>query len=180
MKSIQYASLLFVLVFITSCTPQLNYFTRDLYNDYSWTTEEMKKIQFYLSQDIYLERHHGGEYSDIKDGSIKIESGSKVEKVIIKEGTPGVVVFSPKKDRYAVSFDDNPENYLLFGPNPKAKGRYVLLAKKWMKNSGIITYGNKEYRTSSRSAYAALMVDIRKARKTDYTKSTASGRTIDN
>lgn len=140
----------------------------------------MKQIQFYLSQDIQLERHLGGEFSDIKDGQIKIESGSKVEKVVIRAGTPGVVVFSPKTERFAVSFDDNPENYLLFGPNPKAKGRYVLLAKKWRKNAGIITYGNKEYRTSSQSAYAALMVDIKKASRTDYTKSTASGRTIDN
>ena len=169
-----------MFLLLSSCSQQLSYFTQDLYDDYRWTTEEMKQIQFYLSQDIQLTRHYGGEYSDIEDGQIRIKSGSKVDKVVIKQGTPGVVVFSPKSERFAVSFDDNPENYLLFGPNPKARGRYVLLAKKWKKNTGIITYGNKEYRTSNQSAYAALMVDIKKASQTDYTRSTASGRIVDN
>ena len=67
----------------------------------------------------------------------------------------------------------------MFGPNQKAKGRYVLLAKDWGKNSGDITYGGTVYETSSASAYAALMVDIKRARKTKYRTKTAEGNRVD-
>ena len=170
-------SLLMVLL-LTSCSKQLTYFTQDLQEDYNWTESELKKIQFYLSDDIYLERSRNNELSRIEDGSITIQSGSNVEKVIIEAGTPGVVVFTPKSDRFAVSFDEDPANYLVFGPSPKARDRYVLMAKKWRSRGGIITYGGKEYRTTSESAFASLMVDISKARQISTKKSTATGRTI--
>ena len=164
---------------MSSCSRQLTYFTQDLQDDYNWTESELKKIQFYLSEDIHLERAKSNDLSAIQDGAITIQSGSEVERVTIKAGTPGVVVFTPKSDRFAVSFDEDPSNYLVFGPSPKARDRYVLMAKKWRSQSGVITYGGKEYRTSSESAFAALMVDVSKARKISTRSSTATGRTID-
>jgi hypothetical protein len=178
MKLIKLFSILCLIVFATSCSKTLTYFTDDIYADNNWSEEELKQIQFYLSEDIRLERVYGSAGSDIKDGQIKIKSERKVEEVIIRKGTPGVLVFSPKSNRFALSFDENPEKYLMFGPNEKAKGRYVLLAKKWKKRGGIISYGGADYRTTSDSAYAALMVDISKARKTSKKSDTASGRRI--
>ncbi len=178
MKAIHIIYLVFIVSLLSACSNNLSYFTQDLYDEFNWTENELKQIQFYVSEDIHLERFLSSENSSIEEGQIKIKSGDKVEKVIIEEGTPGLVLFSPKSDRFAVSFDDNPDNYLIFGPNPKAKGKYVLLAKKWRKRGGIITYGDKEYTTTSESAYAALMVDISKAKKLSYSKTTASGRTI--
>ncbi|NNE27279.1 MAG: hypothetical protein HKN09_10585 [Saprospiraceae bacterium] len=171
-------SLCFIFLF-SSCTRQLSYFTQDLQDDYQWSESELKKIQFFLSEDIHLQAAQSRELSTIEDGSITIESGSKIERIIIKAGTPGVVVFTPKSDRFAVSFDKDPDKYLIFGPSPKYNDRYVLLAKKWRSRTGIITYGGKEYRTSSENAYAALMVDVSKARKISTINSTATGRTID-
>ena len=160
MKLIKLFSILCVIVLSTSCSKTLTYFTDDIYADNNWSEEELKQIQFYLSEDIRLERVYGSAGSDIKDGQIKIKSERKVEEVIIRKGTPGVLVFSPKSNRFALSFDEDPEKYLMFGPNEKAKGRYVLLAKKWKKRGGTISYGGSNYRTTSDSAYAALMVDI--------------------
>ena len=167
-----------LLFLLSSCTRQLSYFTQDLQDDYQWTEAELKKIQFFLSEDIHLERAKSKDLSIIEDGSITIQSGSQVERVVIKAGTPGVVVFTPKKDRFAVSFDDDPANYLIFGPSPKARDRYVLMAKKWRSNSGIVTYGGKEYRTAAHNAYASLMVDVNKATRITTIRSTAGGRTV--
>jgi len=166
------------LFLLSSCSQQLNYFTEDMYSDYKWSENELKKIQFYLSEDIELESIRNASESKISDGQIRINKGQKIDKVIIRKGTPGTLMFSPSTKRFAVSFDEDSENYLMFGPNPKANGKYVLLAKDWKRHHGIISYGNKQYRTSSESAYAALMVDVKKAKRMSYSKKTASGRTI--
>jgi len=178
MKYLKLLTMLSIVLCASSCSKTLTYFTDDLYEDNNWSEEELKQIQFYLSEDIRLERVYGSGGSNIENGQIKIKSERKIDEVIIKEGTPGLLVFSPKENRFALSFDENPEKYLMFGPNEKAKGRYVLLAKKWRKNGGIISYGGDEYKTTSDSAYAALMVDISKARKTSKKSNTAGGRRI--
>lgn len=178
MKFTYLFSALCVLLITTSCSKTLTYFTDDIYEDNNWSEQELKKIQFYLSDDIRLERVSGSAGSNIEDGQIKIKSEKNVKEVVIKKGTPGVLVFSPNSNRFALSFDEDPEKYLMFGPNEKANGRYVLLAKRWKKRGGIISYGGEEYRTTSDSAYAALMVDISKARKTSKKSKTASGRKV--
>ena len=66
----------------------------------------------------------------------------------------------------------------MFGPNDKANGRFILLAKKWEPSRGIITYGGETYETSSASAWAALMVDIRNARKARVKTHKAEGRRV--
>ena len=177
MKRVTFLSLI-AIMFLSACSQQLNYFTEDIYEKNKWSESELKQIQFYVSEDIELERVRSASESSITDGQIQINKGRKVEKIVIRKGTPGTLVFSPSTNRFAVSFDDDPSNYLMFGPNPKARGKYVLLAKDWKKHTGIVSYGNSEYQTTSESAFAALMVDIRQAKKMSYTKTTASGRTI--
>jgi len=164
------------LVLLTSCSKQLTYFTQNLYDEYNWSEAELKQIQFYVSQDIELYRTAEGGNSTIEDGQIKIKSKRKVDQITIKAGTPGVLSFSPKDNRYAVSFDDAGA-YLIFGPGKKTRGRYTLRAKEWKDRGqgGIITYNGEEYFTSTDSAYAALMVDLRKARKSIVKKEKASG-----
>ena len=80
--------------------------------------------------------------------------------------------------RQAISFEDDPANFLMFGPNPKARGRFVLLAKEWNRRAGKVTYADRQWNTSSASAYAALMVDIKLARKTKYNSKKAEGKRV--
>ena len=106
--------------------------------------------------------------------------GKKVEEVVVRKGTPGVLIFMPKEKRFAVSFENNnDERYLMFGPNPKAGNRYVLLASDWKRRRGEVRYDGKSYYTPSESAYAALMVDLKKIRKVQVKSRTAKGRKID-
>lgn len=167
-----------LLATFSSCSKQLNYFTEDLYDDFRWSEDDLKRIQFYVSEDIRLVRINESGYSNIEDGQIQIRDDKKVEEVVIKRGTPGLLVFAQNSDRFAVSFDEDSDKFLMFGPNDKVNGRYVLLAKNWQKRGGVITYGNAMYKTGSQSAYAALMVDINSAKKSVKKSSTASGRKI--
>jgi hypothetical protein len=170
--------LLFSLLLFNSCSRNLSYFTDRLNEEFDWSESELKQIQFYISEDIKLVRVSQEGISDIENGQIKIQDKRTVDHVLIEKGTPGTLLFAKAEDRFAVCFDEDPEKYLMFGANKKAKGRYVLLAKKWNKGDGIIRYGGQEYRTSSESAYAALMVDINNARRSSKSSSRASGRKI--
>jgi len=166
------------LLTLSSCGKNLKYFTEDLYDEYRWSEQELKTIQFYVSQDIVLYRGDSDDGTRIRDGKILVENDRKVEEVVIKSGTPGVFVLSPKEDRFAISFNDGKDEFLMFGPNPKANGRFVLLAKDWDRRSGEITYGGKTWKTNSDSAYAALMVDIKRSGKTKYRTDNVGGQKV--
>ncbi len=170
--------LLLLTIVATSCGPNLSPFTQRLYDQQGWTQDDLQKIQFYLSEDIVLKRQAREGRSRISDGEIKIVDDGKVEKVTIRRGTPGVFIFSPKDNRFAISFDRNDDLYLMFGPNPKAGNRYTLLASDWKRRTGTISYGGKKYNIDTRAAYAALMVDLKRTRRVSTRSRTAGGRKI--
>ncbi len=165
-------------LFLSACSPKLTPFTERLYDENSWSEDELKQIQFYLSDDIILRREVEKGASKIEHGEIKMVDGKKVEEIVIRKGTPGVFIFSPKEDRFAVSFEGSDDRYLMFGPNPKASDRFVLLASNWNRSKGQVTYDGKRYYTPSRSAYATLLVDLKRVRKISVKSRTAKGRKV--
>jgi len=168
------------IVILSSCSPRLTPFTQKLYEKNDWSESDLKKIQFYLSEDIILRREVTKGGSKIESGSIKVVNGSKVEEIKIKKGTPGVLTFIPKEDRFAVAFEGgNDERYLMFGPNPKYGNRYALLASNWKRRGGEVTYDGTKFYTTSESAYASLLVNLKKIKKVSVKSRTAGGRKID-
>lgn len=167
-----------VVVLFSACSNNLSYFTEELNDRYRWTEDELKKIQFYVSQDIVLKREISGGDREVVSGKIKIEDGRQIEEVVIRKGTPGAYLFSPKEDRFAIGFEESSERYLIFGPSPKYSDRFVLLASDWDRRSGNVSYDNKTWRVSSDDAYAALLVDLRKINKVDVNSRVAKGRKV--
>lgn len=180
MKTLKiFAFALFGLSLLSSCSSRLTYFTQDLQSRYRWSENELKKIQFYVSRDIVLKRELTGGSTDIVSGKIKIEDGRQIEEVVIRKGTPGAFIFSPKSERFAISFEESDNNYLMFGPSPKYSDRYVVLASDWDRRRGEVTYGGKKWWVSSEAAYAALLVDLRKISKVDKKSRVVKGRKVD-
>ena len=169
------------LFLFTSCAPKLTPFTQRLYEEQQWSDDELKKIQFYTSDDIVLYRELSKGESKIVSGEIKIRNGKKVDEVVIKEGTPGVLIFRPREDKFAISFEaNNDDRFLIFGASAKRGGQYRLQAKGWKKRrDGQVTYEGKNYYTTSESAYATLMVDLKRVRSTEVRSRVAKGRKID-
>ncbi len=54
----------------------------------------------------------------------------------------------------------------------------MLFAKDWDRNRGIMTYDGQTYYTTSSSAMAYLLVDIREAAKMKVSNNVAPGRKI--
>ena len=178
----KYFSFLLVvgLFAFSSCSPRLTPFSQDLYYENDWTDNDLKRIQFYLSEDIILRRGVSEGSSTISSGKIKIVNGKKIEETKIKKGTSGVFLFRPKDDLFAVSFESGDRSYLIFGPSAKKEGMYTLRAAEWDKDKGQgeITYNGEKYYTPSKSAYATLMVDLKKAGSSTVKSRTAKGRTV--
>lgn len=169
------------LLTLNSCSSRLYYYTKSLHNEGRWTEKELKKIQFYVSNDIVLWKEVKKGNAMVQDGKIKIVKGKEIEEVVIKKGTPGLYIFSPEKNHYAISFDPKSiDNYLVFGPSDKNNGRYVLLARDWDRDSGKVSYGKTMYQTSAESAYVYLMVDLSKTKNTKVTSTNPSGRKVKN
>ncbi|NOT37080.1 MAG: hypothetical protein HOP11_06860 [Saprospiraceae bacterium] len=168
-----------VLLSIVSCSPTLTYLSNDMIKDNKWSQEDLKKIQFYLSDDIILTRTISNGESTIESGKIKIKNGKKIDQVIFKKGTPGILMFLPKEDRFAISFDNSsPEKYLIFGPNPKMDSRYALMAKEWDRYSGQVSYNGQIFETASHSAFSALLVNLKRAKKIERNREIAKGNKI--
>lgn len=168
------------LLLSVACSPKLTPFTQRLQDENKWSESELKSIQFYLSDDLVLSRDVVRGNSEIVSGEIKIVEGRQVEQVYIRKRTPGVILFMPKENRFAVSFDANDDRrYIIFGPNPKAGSRYTIMASEWDRNNGRVTYEGREWRVSSRNAYTAIMVDLRKMRKVSTRSEKATGRRVE-
>lgn len=176
MKNIFLLALLGIL--LSSCSTTLTPFSQKIYERYNWNDNQLRQIQFYLSDDIVLRRSLGSNETKIQEGRIKIIDGKEVEEVVFKKGTPGVYVFSPKENRFGISFEEDDSSFLMFGPNPKVGERYVLLAKEWNRDTGKVTYKDRVYRTNKNSSYATLMVDLKKAEQNRYKSKTVSGRKV--
>jgi hypothetical protein len=179
-KEIKILSIVLVIISMIACSPQLRPFTSNLLQEGGFKDSDLKKIQFYLSDDIVIHRRLTEGGSEITSGTIKIVKGEKIEEVIIRRGTPGVYLFKANNEHFAIGFDEKSNNrYLMFGPNPKRRGTYVLLASEWKDRSGKVRYDDKFYLTDERSALAALMVDLRKVKRVEVASQTARGRKVD-
>ncbi len=182
MAKIVAALVLFALA--VGCSPQLSPFTRSLVQEYQFDDQALQQIQFYLSDNIVLHRALSQGESTIEQGKISIRNGRRVEEIVFRKGTPGIFVFSPGNQRLAISFERNPDHYLMFGPSENTRGQrggkgiYRLLAREWKNDYGVITYGDKEYSTPRQSAYVNLLVDIDEKAQVNRKVKEVGGRTV--
>ncbi len=167
-------NLLFFVLLLSSCS-NLSPFTKSMYQQYDWSNDELQRIQFYLSDDIILKRGLSSGTQEIINGDVKIIDGKRVEVVKIPKGTPGVLEFKPDRQRMAIRFEEGGERYLIFGPNPKYGGKYMLLASEWTRVSGKVHYEGNTYRAEHNSQLATLMIDLKKIGKTEVNSRTADG-----
>jgi hypothetical protein len=144
----------------------------------NWTEKQLKQVQYYLSSDIVIQRKLGNETSTIQNGKVRIVNGERIEEVVIKKGTPGVLVFSSVDNRIGISFEDGDDKFLMFGANKSQGGRYYLLASDWQNQVGKVQYEGKTYFCTPESGKAFLTLDLKKLYQIEKDKRTAKGRTL--
>lgn len=179
MKLYHILSIFLAVLFLSSCSPKYTPFTQKLYLENGWSERDLQSVQFYLSKDIVLSRQVKDGESSIKDGKVKLVAGKQIEEIKFPKGTPGVLLYIPKQNRFAISFEEGGnDKFLMFGPNKRNGGKYMMLAADWERNYGTISYNGNIYRTDSESAFAALLIDLKAIREVSVKSKTAKGRTV--
>lgn len=166
-------SISLVLIF-TSCSRKLA-FTTDVKQKWNLTPAKLKKVQFYTSKEIVLTKMDNESDLGISNGKIIINQNANSKRIIIKKGTPCVLVDTVSDGRYMFSFEQG-ERVLVFGNETQTGGFYSLMAKNWSNGKGSLNYGGVDYLTSSGDTY--LNVKAKVLRKLDKKKRTVKGRKL--
>ena len=168
-----------LLAGLTACSPRLEPLTDSVRKSNRWSEADLEDIQFYLSEDLVLSRERKAGSTKIVQGRVRVENGRDIEEVVVKRGTPGVVLFSPKDGHLAIGFDPSDDSrFLVFGPNPKQRGRYTLLASDWERYSGKVSYAGETWRVSASDADVGLLFDIKRSGTVDRKVQSPGGRRV--
>ena len=167
-----------IITILSSCqstTP----FTNTVRTQYNLDEAKLKKMQFYISTDITLQRGERGENSQELDdeGKLVVSSSASLDNVLIDAKTPGVCVKVLQGNKVAISFFESDDQYLVFG-DPNNRGRYNLMGAEWKSGKGKINFGGKVFYIMPGGASAYLKFELKKVKDYKTTTKKAKGRTI--
>ena len=172
-----YFFLVIGLAIMSSCSPKLTFYTEDLHNSLGFNEQELRQVQFYLSEELVLERAADLDQAEIREGRITLSRDRELERIRIPAKTQGAMVVSPDGKKLAISFEDGSDsNYLIFGPVSNLRGQYMLRAREWRGRSAVVTYGGKTYTTGAGAHNVGLKVQLRALEKQKVESRTVGGR----
>jgi len=170
-----------VVVFATLTACQsLTPFTNAARTKYNLDEAKLKRLQFYISTEVNIQR---GERSNDSqeldaDGKLIVSSSASLDNITIDGKTPGVCVKVLDGNKLAISFDPEDDNkYLVFG-DPNNRGRYNLMGATWKNGKGKINYGGKVYYIMPGGAGAYLKFEMKKVKNNKVTSTKAKGRKV--
>ena len=159
---------LFLFFLLMSCAIRQP-FTSDIQKEYNLNTPDaMKKVQFYTSSSIVLERvvTNGGK-AKTDDGTLVTSKSKEENRIIIPTLTKCIFENFDSTGVINVRFEIGTGRIIKFGlRDTQSNGRYYFVAK-WEYDKGAeVSYGNEVYYATSNSANACLLVSIKKLQKT--------------
>lgn len=163
----KYLSILAVGFILFSCGKKVAV-TNQLKEDYNLNEKNMKIVQFYTSQIIYLERSKtSGTQGASSDGTLVASKSSEQDRIIIPSHTKCVFDSYGANGEVIIRFETGVGKTLKFAVRPtQTSGKYYLVAD-WKQDKGDeIMYGNETYYATAESGSAYLMVVLKKLNKT--------------
>jgi hypothetical protein len=147
------------LVLLAGCSPKIP-FTQSVREKHNLTAEELRRIQFYLSDPVILRRGNSQSEKATEEGALVIKSGKNIEQVSFKANTPGTVSEVVSNSAMKISFEDGPEKMLVFSSDKN--GYYALKALSWERDGkGTINYGGQTYTAAPGSSNAILLFKMK-------------------
>jgi hypothetical protein len=164
------------IITLSSCKNMVPY-TDALRQKYNWSENDLKRIQFYTSDAIVLQRKIVEGETRIQEGKIKTINGEKVEEIIIRSGTPGILI-EESNGKLSVSFEKNDQHYINFGKNVNMNNRFSIAFSSLKNKIGTINYNGTKYFTAPETVDAILMVDMRRIDNSELNQRVAKGRKV--
>lgn len=167
-----------VSVFLSSCSEKI-YFTQAIRDQYNLTPEEIRGIQFYVSDEVVLRKGEENEnQKTTEDGKLIVESGKSIDQLVIKSNTRGGADNVSDTRSMDVGFDDDSGNTLTFGSGRSRNGLYTLQAISWENGRGKVRYGDAFWYAAKGSENAALLFKMKSIKKLRVTEKVAKGRKV--
>jgi hypothetical protein len=141
------------LLLLSSCASYLP-FTNHLRNDFHLGVEDMRRVQFYVSDEFNLRRDTTAENARLSPGGVvRYDQGRLIEEILVKRYTPcialrAVLNTDPPQYQIQVSFmpGDNAD-LITFGvkddQQADSDSPFLLLAPMWDGPQAKIQYDNK-------------------------------------
>jgi hypothetical protein len=165
-----------VLVLLGSCSPKVAY-TSYLGSKYQLTEGDLKKVQFYTSDDIILYTRESSSKTGTENGTIVVSSNEAENQILIKKGTPGVLLKLVGADKVYISFEVGDSKFLVFGSTGQREP-FKLQAENWEGGRGKLSYDGKIYYASGTSGSTYLLVSIKKFQKKKSDQKVVEGRKV--
>ena len=165
----KYLFILFALFVGVSCGVKVP-FTEDIKKEYSLDdAENMKKVQFYTSTTIVLEKSIlRGSKAKTEDGTLVTSKNKIQDRIIIPVNTKCIFDSYDANGNVNIRFELGPGKTIKFGIREnQVTGRYYFVASSWdNEKGGEVQYGGENYYATSNSGNAFLLVVIKKLQKT--------------
>lgn len=164
----KYLIIIIIGISLTSCGSKIA-FTNQIKDEFGLdAATQMKKVQFYISQTIILQRVRQSGTQGTADKGVLVSNKSKEEdRITIQAQTPAIFESYGSNGEMVIRFEVGQGRVLSFNVRQEgATSKYYLLANWDMNRGGELTYGNEKYTVQSSAGNAYLMVMLKKLQKT--------------
>jgi hypothetical protein len=167
MKKITFILLAVLGLTVVSCSKRIAY-TEEIRKEYDLNAENLKKVQFYTSSQIILQRSTSNGSQEISaDGKLVQNQKNEEDRLIINTSTKCIFEKYGDKGEVFIRFEVGQGKTLKFAVRQnQANGRFYLDANWKSDKGGEVQYGNQTYYANSASGNTFLMVSIQKLKKT--------------
>lgn len=167
MKSMKFILLATLALTVLSCSQRVAY-TNTLKDDYDLTPLTMKRLQFYTSSQIILQRSTSkGNQQISADGKLVVNERKQEDRIIINPSTKCVFEKDGEKGEVFIRFEVGTGKTLKFAARQnQADGKYYLVADWKAGKGGEVEYGNEVFYANTSSGNSFLMVSIQKLKRT--------------
>lgn len=173
MKTLLTFSLLF---FFVCCSPKVAYYN-GIKEKYKLEESEIKKIQFYTSNDIILYKSVSESDRKTDKGELIVSNKTAENRLIIKKGTRGVLMKIENPNRMLISFETD-DKTLAFESVSEA-GQYKLKTDTIVDGKAKVNYGDQSYFVSQGNGSVYLVFKIKKLNKRKSNDKIVGGRKVD-
>lgn len=164
----KYVAIVIIGLIVASCGSKVP-FTNQIKDEFGLDAEtQMKKVQFYISQTIILQRiRQSGSQGTAENGVLVTNKNKEEDRVTIQAQTPAVFESYGKTGEMVIRFEVGQGRVLSFNVRQEGNtSKYYLVAAWDMNRGGELTYGNEKYTIQSSAGNAYLMVMLKKLQKT--------------
>lgn len=141
---------------VSACASDKIPFTRQLIQEYRLSQDEMRQLQYFISEEAVLRREldSGNLRSIDEDGVLQTEAETFIDNLIVEEETPGILEGPIKEKELFVSFEEGSA----FPFSARREGKFRLKFRGLRGREQHFLYDGRQYTLVNRGADIHLLI----------------------